>query len=171
MTKPLTVQEFLFAAKDWPTHLFAPQELFRSQAALEQDFSNLPTLEQVANVRQFVQVVLRPLRMLWGGPIVITSCHRSAQTNMAVGGVPDSYHLSNRGAAADVATATGSLQGTQHLFQMLAGAGHIPFAEAILYFQPHRIHIGWDVDPAKNVRQLLVKTKNGYEPWKGAANV
>lgn len=171
MSNPLTVQEFLFAVKDWPTQLFPPPELFRSQAALEHDFSNLPTLEQVANVRQFVQVVLRPLRMLWGGPIVITSCHRSAQTNMAVGGVENSYHRSNRGAAADVMTATGSLQGTQDLFQLLAGAGTIPFAEAIFYSDPYRIHIGWDVDPAKNVRQLLVKTAQGYEPWKGAANV
>ena len=173
MSKPLSVQEFLFAVKEWPTQLFPPQELFRSQAALDNDFSNLPTLNQVNNVREFVTVVLQPLRKLWEGPLIVNSCHRSVQTNMAAGGVENSYHLSDRGAAADVATATASMQGTQELLLTLAAAPDIPFAEAILYFNPCRIHIGWDKDPVQNKREVLVKTKNGYEPYpgRGTANV
>lgn len=167
MSKPLSVQQFLHAVSGWPSRDFPPHELFRSEEAMLKGYTNLPTHEQQVNVREFVRRVLVPLRKAWDGPLRVNSCHRSAETNTAVGGDRNSYHLSERGAAADLKTATGTEESTKELFLMLARATHIPFSEAVFYPDPpFRIHVGWDCVPAKNARELLIKVPGGYEVFK-----
>jgi len=60
---------------------------------------NVPTHEAIANLKHLCQW-LEVLRERSGGPIVINSGYRSPQLNRAVGGAPNSNHLT--GCAADI---------------------------------------------------------------------
>lgn len=170
MSKPLTVQEFLRDTLTWPSVRFPVQELFFSDTALLQDLDNLPTVEQLSNVRLFVTEVLVPLRnVVWNGALPVTSCFRAKAVNELVGGVADSYHLATRGAAADLTTASRTRESVVRLYESIAGADNLPFAELIFYqIGTPRIHIGWDKDPAKNQRELWVKAQDGsYRRYQG----
>ncbi len=167
----LSVQEFLFAASGWPTQ-FSLSELFRSDLARQKGYDNLPTSAQLTNVRRFVSEVLLPARRVWDGPLLVLSCFRSKATNQAAGGVATSYHLANRGAAADLTTASKSAESVAELFNLLKDSATVPFAE-LIYYQSGtpRIHIGWDNDPQQNVRELLVKQADGSFRRYGAGGV
>lgn len=62
--------------------------------------SNVPSLEHILNLHYGVVMILQPLRDYCGCPLICNSAYRSAEVNMAVGGVPSSQHLS--GCAADI---------------------------------------------------------------------
>lgn len=164
--KELTFQEFLYYAKGWPARDFPPHELFRSDVALKKRLENLPTNTQLLNVRRFAAQVLDPLRAVWGGPLIVTSCFRLESVNLAVGGARNSYHLADRGAAADLTTVEGTIEDVKTLYLLAARTRAIPFAELVLYNDPpYRIHVGWDMTPEKNIRELLIKVPGGYEPF------
>ena len=59
-----------------------------------------PSVEIIINLVYLCAVVLEPLRKMLGYPVRINSGYRSARLNKAVGGVPNSYHLTGR--AADI---------------------------------------------------------------------
>lgn len=54
----------------------------------------------ISNLRNLCQQVLEPLRQHFGTPVVISSGYRCPALNQAVGGVPNSQHLT--GEAADI---------------------------------------------------------------------
>jgi uncharacterized protein YcbK (DUF882 family) len=58
-------------------------------------------IEAAARLRYLCAMVLEPLRLAWGGPLVIVSGWRSPVHNLRVGGALESFHL--LGDAADIA--------------------------------------------------------------------
>ena len=64
------------------------------------DLQDNPSVEIIINLVYLCAVVLEPLRKMLGHAVHINSGYRSARLNKAVGGVPNSYHLTGR--AADI---------------------------------------------------------------------
>lgn len=64
------------------------------------DGSLTPLAAQDA-LRHLVTTVLEPMRLAWGGPLVVVSGYRSPNYNRGIGGALQSYHL--RGMAVDIA--------------------------------------------------------------------
>ena len=79
---------------------FTIDELIHSTTAKKYRIDNEPNDEQIRNLQYGVDMVLQPLRNIYGKPIVITSGYRSRALNKLVGGVANSYHL--QGNAADI---------------------------------------------------------------------
>lgn len=77
--------------------------------------------------------MLEEMRELWGAPVVITSGYRCERHNRAVGGVPDSQHLS--GTAADIYARP---EDQEKLSVLAACAG---FAEIIRGGEKNYIHV------------------------------
>ena len=82
---------------------FSLGEMLRSYTADLLGINNIPTQEQVDNLRALCQYVLEPVRRKFG-VILISSGFRNQRLNYAVGGAPQSQHL--RGEAADIFVAT-----------------------------------------------------------------
>ena len=78
---------------------FSLGEMLRSCTADYFGIDNVPTYEQVDNMRALCQEVLEPLRKKFG-VIIISSGFRNERLNQAVGGRPQSQHI--RGEAADI---------------------------------------------------------------------
>lgn len=64
------------------------------------DLQDSPSVEVIINLVYLCAVVLEPLRKKLGHAVYINSGYRSWRLNKAVGGVPNSYHLTGR--AADI---------------------------------------------------------------------
>ena len=82
---------------------FSLSEMLRSYTADLLGINNVPTAEQVDNLRALCQHVLEPLRQRFG-VILISSGFRNVRLNRAVGGSPQSQHM--RGEAADIFVAS-----------------------------------------------------------------
>lgn len=78
---------------------FTLEELTFSDWAVRRRIDNVPSPEQVANLRRLCETVLEPARALLGVPLHINSGFRSLEVNAAVGGAHSSAHLA--GLAAD----------------------------------------------------------------------
>lgn len=91
-----------------------------------QPLYNVPGPIEELYLLRLCELVLEPLRELWGVPIAISNGYRSAAVNAAVGGEEDSQH--RKGQAADIAPVGLPLA---QAFRMLVGSG-IPFDQAIL---------------------------------------
>ncbi|MGP1387857.1 MAG: D-Ala-D-Ala carboxypeptidase family metallohydrolase [Thainema sp.] len=133
---------------------FTLQDLIRSATADRLGIDNTPSPAVVANLRRLVQQILQPA---WDvlGPLTITSGYRSPQLNAAVGGVPNSDHLS--GYAADVVPVNG---GTRRFAEWVVD--NVPFDQVILEFgtlqSPAWIHVSADPD---NRRQIIRQDSSG----------
>jgi zinc D-Ala-D-Ala carboxypeptidase len=79
---------------------FSLEELTFSEVALRKGIDNASTLGIQANLTRLCVVLLEPIRTLLAVPIHVNSGYRSAAVNEAVGGAPNSAHLS--GCAADI---------------------------------------------------------------------
>ena len=89
-------------------------------------FYNVPGPVEELYLLRLCELVLEPLRVLWGVPIATSSGYRSAAVNAAAGGEEDSQH--RRGQAADIVPVGLPLG---EAFRMLVQSG-IPFDQAIL---------------------------------------
>ena len=85
------------------TSHFSLEEMTRSATAKRLRIANVPSQEQVENLKHLCENVLEPLRRHLGRPVIINSGYRSVRLNNAVGGAPASQHL--RGEAADIRVA------------------------------------------------------------------
>lgn len=82
------------------TEHFTLEELTRSTTATLRHLDNTPSIAHVHNLCALAVLILEPLRVEFGRPLIITSGFRSIAVNNAVGGVSNSYHL--LGQAADI---------------------------------------------------------------------
>lgn len=82
------------------TKHFKLSEFISSDTASRLHIDNTPSLEVVTNLQQLCFHVLEPMRNWFDVPITISSGYRSPALNKAVGGVPNSQHLT--GQAADI---------------------------------------------------------------------
>ena len=79
---------------------FTLAELTKSETAARRKIDNTPTKAIIDNLQYGVDMVLEPLRRLYGQPIRINSGYRCPKLNKLVGGVPNSWH--QVGNAADI---------------------------------------------------------------------
>lgn len=94
---------------------FSFKEMIKSNTAKSKGIENIPTWEEIDNLKKLIETILDPLRELWGGPITVTSGYRSKELNKAVGGVSNSHHT--LGCAADITV--GSISKNKKLLKLL----------------------------------------------------
>ena len=124
-----------------PSENFTLAELIHSTTADKHRISNIPDAEQIRNLQYGVDMVLQPLRNIYGKPIVITSGYRCAALNKLVGGVANSYHL--QGNAADIRVH--SQEEAEDLFRILKT---IPPVDVALFEHSTTscwLHVQWNM--------------------------
>ena len=77
---------------------FELAEFLVSETAARRGIANEPSPEVIENLRRLCQLVLQPLRIKLGRPVIITSGYRSPALNRAVGGSKTSHHMQGRAA-------------------------------------------------------------------------
>lgn len=82
------------------SEFFSLNELTASETAARHKINNSPSAEIIGNLQYGVDMVLDPLRKLYGKPLKINSGYRCSELNKIVGGVPNSWH--QYGNAADI---------------------------------------------------------------------
>lgn len=134
---------------------FDLEELLRSETALNHGIENLPSWEEVENLRELATNLLDVIRTAWGQPIVVTSGYRSAELNARVGGVLNSAHMV--GKAVDVRLPSWSAKSITDLFkliQVMTEDGLIEVDQVILYRKKKMVHISYELPKRK---QFIVK--------------
>jgi uncharacterized protein YcbK (DUF882 family) len=85
------------------TKNFKLDELCRSETGERLGLCNVPTDNDIINLKRLANEILQPLRDHLAQPIIITSAFRSPRVNRAVGGSERSQHMV--GQAADIRVA------------------------------------------------------------------
>lgn len=123
------------------SEFFTLAELIKSSTANKHHIDNTPSSEVIKNLQYGVDMVLDPLRRLYGKPIIITSGYRCQKLNDLVGGVKNSWHT--KGNAADIHVA--SLTEATKLFNNLQ---KIPSVDTVLFEHSATaqwLHVQWDM--------------------------
>ena len=124
------------------SEFFTLNELTKSSTASKYHIDNSPSAEIVRNLQYGVDMVLDPLRRLYGKPIVITSGYRCTELNKKVGGVANSWHT--QGNAADIHVA--SLTEATKIFSNLQ---KIPSVDTALFEHSTTgqwLHVQWNMN-------------------------
>lgn len=119
---------------------FTLAELTKSVTAARHKIDNTPSLEVMANLQYGVDMVLDPLRRIYGHPIIITSGYRCDKLNKLVGGVSNSWHT--KGNAADIHIS--SEEDAQIKFDILK---KLPSVDTVLFEHSNTaqwLHVQWD---------------------------
>ena len=123
------------------SEFFTLQELTKSSTASRYHIDNSPAEDVVRNLQYGVDMVLDPLRRLYGKPIIITSGYRCTELNKKVGGVANSWHT--QGNAADIHVS--SLTDASKIFSNLQ---KIPSVDTALFeHSPSAqwLHVQWNM--------------------------
>lgn len=123
------------------SEFFTLAELIKSSTANKHHIDNTPPSEVLKNLQYGVDMVLDPLRRLYGKPIIITSGYRCQKLNDLVGGVSNSWHT--KGNAADIHVA--SLTEATKLFNNLQ---KMPSVDTVLFEHSSNaqwLHVQWDM--------------------------
>ncbi|MDH8700779.1 zinc D-Ala-D-Ala carboxypeptidase [Dysgonomonadaceae bacterium PH5-43] len=118
---------------------FTLEEMTRSSSAAKLGIRNVPTVQQIENLRLLCKHLLQPLRDGYGKPLNISSGFRCRSLNEAVGGSPTSDHL--HGLAADIATSN-----PMALFAWVCRL-NLPFDQAII--GKGYLHLSWRTQARK----------------------
>ena len=121
---------------------FTLAELTRSETGARHKINNTPPADIIKNLQYGVDMVLDPLRRLYGKPIKINSGYRCEQLNKLVGGVANSWHL--KGNAADLHIA--SAEEAKILYNNLQ---KLPSVDTILFEHSKTaqwLHVQWDMN-------------------------
>ena len=124
------------------SEFFTLSELTKSSTASKYHINNTPSDNIVRNLQYGVDMVLDPLRRLYGMPIVITSGYRCNELNKRVGGVANSWHT--QGNAADIHVA--SLTEASKIF---ANLQKIPSVDTALFEHSASgqwLHVQWNMN-------------------------
>ena len=116
-------------------------ELITSSTATTHHIDNTPPADVIRNLQYGVDMVLDPLRRIYGKPILITSGYRCPKLNTLVGGVSNSWHT--QGNAADIHVA--SLTEATKLFSNLQ---KIPSVDTVLFEHSSSgqwLHVQWNM--------------------------
>lgn len=123
------------------SEFFSLAELIKSSTATKHHIDNTPPSDVVKNLQYGVDMVLDPLRRIYGKPIIITSGFRCQKLNTLVGGVSNSWHT--QGNAADIHVA--SLTEATKLFSNLQ---KIPSVDTVLFEHSSSgqwLHVQWNM--------------------------
>ena len=125
---------------------FTLAELTRSETAARHKIDNTPSKAIIDNLQYGVDMVLDPLRRLYGQPIRINSGFRCEKLNKLVGGVPNSWH--QVGNAADI-----HISSAEEAKILFANLQKLPSVDTVLFEHSKSaqwLHVQWD--KAKNPR-------------------
>ena len=123
------------------SEFFSLAELIKSSTATKHHIDNTPPADVIKNLQYGVDMVLDPLRRIYGKPIIITSGYRCSKLNDLVGGVSNSWHT--QGNAADIHVS--SLTEATKLFSNLQ---KIPSVDTVLFEHSGTgqwLHVQWDM--------------------------
>ena len=123
------------------SEFFSLAELIKSSTANKHHIDNTPPADVIKNLQYGVDMVLDPLRRIYGKPILITSGYRCQKLNTLVGGVSNSWHT--RGNAADIHV--DSLTEATKLFSNLQ---KIPSVDTVLFEHSGTgqwLHVQWNM--------------------------
>ena len=123
------------------SEFFTLAELIKSSTATKHHIDNTPPAEVIKNLQYGVDMVLDPLRRIYGKPIIITSGYRCQKLNTLVGGVSNSWHT--QGNAADIHVS--SLTEATKLFSNLQ---KIPSVDTVLFEHSGTgqwLHVQWNM--------------------------
>ncbi len=121
---------------------FTIEELCASDTARRRGIDNRPSATVCVRLTQLIELLLDPIRAVWGSPIAVNSGYRSPALNKAVGGVSTSQHL--WGEAADISV--GSPAENKRLFDRIVELqkdGRIAFDQLIDESGYKWIHISY----------------------------
>lgn len=127
---------------------FTLEELTASDTARRRGIDNTPAAAVRANLHRTAETLERVRDLLGGRPVIVTSGYRAAALNRAVGGVPNSAHLS--GLAADFICPK---FGAPLDICRAISASSIEFDQLIQ--EGTWVHIGLAANGAKSRRQVL----------------
>lgn len=117
------------------------------------------TLSDVLMLKVLAVEILQPIRLKFG-PIEILSGKRSFELNQAVGGAPNSDHLSCNAVDINVVNFE-----NLHIYKWLVMNSNLPYRQAIFYPVQNFIHIS-NNHPNKEVKhEAFVKVKQDYTPY------
>lgn len=128
--------------KEIQSEFFTLSELTKSSTATRYHIDNTPSDDIIQNLQYGVDMVLDPLRRLYGKPIIITSGFRCTELNKRVGGVANSWHT--RGNAADIHVT--SLTEASKIF---ANLQKIPSVDTALFEHSSSgqwLHVQWNMN-------------------------
>ena len=131
---------------------FTLEEFTASDTAKAKGISNIPSMQQVANLCALVHHVLQPLRDAMGQEIKIGSGYRCPRLNAAVGGVSNSQHLN--GEAADLCIDGDRIKGKRWFDWIKA---HVEFDQLIMEHNAkgsYWVHVSYRAD-GKNRKQVI----------------
>lgn len=127
--------------KEIKSEFFALSELTKSSTATRYHIDNTPSDDIIKNLQYGVDMVLDPLRRLYGKPIIINSGYRCPELNKRVGGISNSWHT--QGNAADIHVA--SLAEARRIFDNLQ---KIPSVDTALFEHSTSgqwLHVQWNM--------------------------
>lgn len=127
---------------------FTLDELTRSSTADRLRLRNIPTEEDIVNLRILAQTILQPLRDHLKRPITINSAYRSPKVNSAVGGSNKSQHMV--GQAADIRVANMSVSELVSIIDELG----LPYHQLINEFDSW-VHVSIAPDGQEPKKQIL----------------
>lgn len=131
---------------------FSLAELTYSTTAARLHIDNTPPLECSKRLILMTELLLDPLRELWGGPLLVSSGYRCVELNKAIGGASGSQHC--LGKAADLQVATGGYRGNMRLYELLKGSS-LPYDQIIAEQTSSDglackwVHVSWSERPRK----------------------
>ena len=119
---------------------FTLSELTKSETAARHKIDNTPSKAIIDNLQYGVNMVLDPLRSLYGQPIRINSGYRCEKLNKLVGGVPNSWH--QVGNAADI-----HISSAEEAKILFANLQKLPSVDTVLFEHSKNaqwLHVQWD---------------------------
>ena len=119
--------------------------MIKSNTAKSRGLDNIPTWDEIDNLKKLIETILDPLREWYGKPIIVNSAFRSEAVNKAVKGVETSFHL--RGMAADITT--NSKTNNRKLFDYIKD--NLPFTEMGWEKDGAWIHVAWNGNDDKEI--------------------
>lgn len=128
------------------SEFFTLAELTRSETAARHKIDNTPPAAIIKNLQYGVDMVLDPLRRLYGKPIKINSGYRCPQLNKLVGGVTNSWH--QEGNAADI-----HIESANEAKILFSNLQKLPSIDTVLFEHSKTaqwLHVQWNM--AKNPR-------------------
>jgi len=144
------------------------KEVTKSNTAIRKGIENIPSGEQMENIKLLCENIFEPLRKHVGGPIAINSLFRSVELNRAIGGSSSSQHCAINGAAIDIDDTLGYMSNAD-MFSFIKD--NLDFDQMIWEYgddeNPDWVHVSYK--STKNRKQILrckrVKGKTVYYPY------
>lgn len=128
------------------SEFFTLAELTRSETAARHKIDNTPPAAIIKNLQYGADMILDPLRRLYGKPIKINSGYRCPQLNKLVGGVTNSWH--QEGNAADI-----HIESADEAKILFSNLQKLPSVDTVLFEHSKTaqwLHVQWNM--AKNPR-------------------